>query len=315
MSSEAGEFTPYNTQEPGNLISARDWNDMQVEVKKDIAKKIEQAVHDIQSVPHADNADKLENKSAKELSEEIINAALQQIAKRTGYLLLFKRLEAGETRLIKHDLKAFPLVDVYTLDPFRIVYTEDGDEKAEGMGYFFLYNAKSEQRLRVAPADKGVDIEKPTQRDKQFKIPWCELLALYGVEYDDSSSLANLEGEFWNKLFDDPNDRFIDDEYFHSPWFSRCCGEGRTIAHIKRSQEWDDLYLKMVPRKTINTMESPPDAAPDNIEVVHYDFNSLGLTYQGSGAGLAEFSRADLVRRRMDVAANDVAHVMVLLKV
>jgi hypothetical protein len=281
----SSEFTPYIKREPGDLVNAGDWNSMQVDIKEDIAKKIKKAVDEKQSVEHAGNADKLANKSVHELSDEIVNAALQQIAKRTGYLLLFKRLEPGETNVIEHNLKTFPLVDVYTLDRFPVVYTEDNDERVRGEAFFFLYNRKAEQRLRLTAGGPGVEIEKSGKGDAQFGIAWGELLALYGVHPDPRWSLANLENEFWSALFNDPNDRFDDDDHFHSPWFSRCCGEGRKISQIESSGDWDDIYLKMVARKTITAPSGSTEVAPDGVEVVHYNFDKLGLTYRGGGGG------------------------------
>ncbi|MCA1567709.1 MAG: hypothetical protein LC803_19100 [Acidobacteria bacterium] len=312
----SSEFNPYIKREPGDLVNAGDWNNMQVEIKKDISDKIRQAVDDIESVPHAQDSDKLGNKSVHELSEEIVNMALQQIAKRTGYLLLFKRLEPGETNIVEHNLKTFPLVQVFILDRFPIVYTEDNDERVAGEAYFFLYNRKAEQRLRATAGGASVEIERSSSGDAQFGIAWSELLALYGIRPDPRWSLANLENEFWSALFKDPNDRFDDDDYSHSPWFSRCCGEGRKISQVESSGDWDDIYLKIVARKTINTFSSPPETAPDDIEVVHYNFDKLGLTYQSGGGNAARISERRVFDGTIEKSAsNEAARVMVLLKV
>lgn len=312
----SSEFTPYIKREPGDLVNAGDWNSMQVDIKEDIANKIKKAVDEKQSVQHADNADKLANKSVHELSDEIVNAALQQIAKRTGYLLLFKRLEPGETNVIEHNLKTFPLVDLYTLDRFPVVYTEDNDERVAGEAFFFLYNRKAEQRLRVtAGGANSVEIEKSGKSDAQFGIAWSELLSLYGIHIDPRWSLANLENEFWSALFKDPNDRFDDDDHSHSPWFSRCCGEGRKISQIESSGDWDDIYMKMVARKSINVGGSPPDVAPDAVQVVHYNFNKLGLTYRGGGAARVRGGGDVIKPGTAEVATAEAARVMVLLKV
>lgn len=314
----SSEFNPYVPREPGDLLNAGDWNSMQVDIKKDIAEKIKKAVDEKDHVSHADDSDKLGSKSVQELSEEIVNQALQQIAKRTGYLLLFKLLEPGETNVIEHNLKTFPLVDLYMLERFPIVYTEDNDERVAGDAFFFLYNRKAEQRLRASAGGSGIEIEKSAKGDAQFGILWSDLLALYGIRPDPRWSLANLENEFWSALFKDPNDRFDDDDHFHSPWFSRCCGEGRKFSQIESSGDWDDIYLKMIARKTVNSFSSPPDMAPDNIEVVHYNFDKLGLTYHGDGrarrrviGGGGEIKPGE----ELAAGATEAARVMVLLKV
>lgn len=308
MSTElSSEFDPYIKREPGDLVNAGDWNSMQVEIKKDIANKVKKAVDEKQSVQHADDSDHLENKTGKEWSEEIVNTAIQQFARRTDYRMLFLRLELGKTKLVEHNLKTFPLVDIYHLAHFPVVYTEDGDEKVEGRAYFYLYNADLEQRLRASPGGgSGVEIERSADGDQQFKIRWSELLALYNVEYDDQSSLANLEGEFWSTLFSKPNDRFDDDDYSHSPYFSRCCGDGRTIYQLKSKREFDDLYLKMVATKSVNTPANTDlTLGTPHIVVAHYSFDKIGLTYLG-GLRKSEISPA---------GGGEDARVMLLLKV
>ena len=108
------------------------------------------------------------------------------------------------------------------------------------------------------------------------------LLTRYKVEYTDSWSLGNLETEFWKAFFKTPNDDFDDDQYCHSPWFDRCCREELTVANLKSRGNWDDIWFQMRPRKTINyTPPSsdvpPPTAAPTQIQVAHFDFDTLGI--------------------------------------
>lgn len=306
----ATEFTPYINRAPGDLVSASDWNNMQIEIKKDMADRIKRAVDEKVTIAHADDSDRLENKTAKELSDEIVDTALRQVAKRTGYLVLFKRLVPGQTNLIEHNLKAFPLVDIYPLAPFPVVYTEDGDEKVQGQAYFYLYNADLEQRLRATPGGPSVEIERSADGEMQFKIPWTELLSLYNVDYDDQSSLSNLEGEFWTTLFSKPNDRFDDDDYAHSPRFSLCCGENRTIAQLKSRREFDDIVLKMVATKSVNTPANTElTIGAPHIVVSHYSFDKLGLTYMGGAAARPRATPAG------DAVKSEDARVMVLLKV
>ena len=78
------------------------------------------------------------------------------------------------------------------------------------------------------------------------------MLARYNVEYNDGSSVGEIETEFWDALFAAPNDTFDDNQYTHSPWFDRCCREERTVKSLKQKGDWDDLWIKVVPRKTIN---------------------------------------------------------------
>src|SRR5262252_1693576 len=67
-----------------------------------------------------------------------------------------------------------------------------------------------------------------------------------------------------------PNDEFEEDQYCHSPWFEKCCGEQRTVGELKKRGDWDDIWFQMRPRKTINfpvppTAETPLTPAPTQV--------------------------------------------------
>ena len=60
--------------------------------------------------------------------------------------------------------------------------------------------------------------------------------------------------------------------------------EKRTLADLKKAGSWDDIWFKMWPRKTIDhpmlpvSIEKfPPSPAPTQLQVEHFDFNTLGL--------------------------------------
>lgn len=274
----ANETTPYISHNPGDLVTAEDWNEVQVKIKEDIAKQVNEAIDKINNVPNADNAAKLENKTADELSNDILEKARQELPTRTGYRKLFKRLKLGDEKVIKHDLEACPLVDVYQLEAFEVVCSED-DEKHTASVNFYLYHT-SEKRVRFTPsgATTGSSVEIEPTDGPPYRMAFKDLLALYKVEYTETTSLGDLETEFWKAFFAAPNDKFDDDQYCHSPWFDRCCGEKRTVKDLNQKGDWDDLWFKMMPRKTINYSGAAPASAPTQIQVVHFDFNTLGMT-------------------------------------
>jgi hypothetical protein len=324
------ETTPYIPHNPGDLITAEDWNDVQVKIKDDITTQVKDAIEKIDTVPNADNAHKLENKTADELSSEILEKARQEIPQRTGYRILLKRLKPDEIKVIKHELSAFPLVDIYILFPFKVVCSED-DQKSEENVFFYLYHS-SEKKIRFTKADNTTEsVEIEPIDNPPWRLPFADLLSLYQVKYTDTSSLGDLETEFWKAFFADPNDQFDDDDYCHSPWFDRCCGEKRTVADLKSRGDWDDLWLKTMPVKLLYA---------ENLElrlgVTHFDLNSTGIIWSPMPAQqvdksvqTAKVERGDkttLIRqlgdyrdalqsRLTEAEANQVLPVMVLLKV
>ncbi len=282
----ATQPTPYVPRDPGDLITAGDWNEVQVDVKKDIADQVKTAVDQIKKVKveQAGDADTLGGKTPQQIEDEITNRIFEKLPARTGYRMLFKRLKTQEEKVIKHGLKAFPLVDVYQLDYFKVVCAkgETKEEETPAQVNFYLYHT-SERRIRVPGTPTvTVDIEPPDTQP--YRIPFADMLALYKVSYTDTTTLDDLETDFWTAFFADPNDQFDPDQYCHSPWFEKCCGEQRSVKQLKDRGDWDDIWLKMEPTKTaIYLKPKPPEitgtpGALSLIQVAHHDFDTLGLT-------------------------------------
>lgn len=277
--------TPYVEASPGDLITSEKWNDMQRRVRKDIGDRTQEAVDKLTRVQNAGNSDKLEGKSLSELTDELVRRAVQAIRSESGYRQLFKVLRVGEDNIVKHDLHLCPLVDLYQLDYFQVVCCEDKDTYP-AWTTFYLHH-EGEDRVRYARGDQRGSLSIQPERGPEFKMSFRELLSRYKVAYDDDSSLSDVENDFWQALFSDPNDRFSDDQYCHSPWFDKCCREEKTVGEARRNGDWDDLYIQMRPRKTVNFPILVPNpngrqilevtAAPTNVQVTHYDFDTLGL--------------------------------------
>jgi hypothetical protein len=298
MPTETDLYVPRN---PGDLVTAEDWNDLQKKIQDDIDIKVKKGVEGVTSVKNAESSDKLQDKTPEQLAKEIVDKALAELTKVTGYRNYFKVLKLDEDSVIQHDLNACPLVDMYRLDYFPVVCSED-DQKSFMWTNFYLYHS-SEKTLRLTAGAPPVEIQ-PT-KEPYFRIAFSEMLSRYNVQFKEESTFDEVETEFWEAFFQKPNDAFDDDQYCHSPWFDRCCGDRRTVAALKKAGNWDDLWFKMLPCKTINypvvsgftrglesapppkTLPVPPQplpepvlvpsAAPTNIQVCHYDFNTLGL--------------------------------------
>jgi hypothetical protein len=275
---------PYVEYKPGELIAAEIMNEMQSQIRADIASQAQAAVDAITQVPSAQDADHLEGQSLADITQAIIDQALSQMGLRSGYMQLFKKLQVGEESVVYHKLQNSPLVDLYQLDYFLVVASED-DYKYLTWVNFFLYHS-SEKRIRFVPegqnAPVSVEIE-PTD-DEPYRVSFADMLARYKVEYTDNSSLDDIEHELWDAIFAAPNDRFDDQQYAHSPWFDRCCRDQRSVKTLKQKGDWDDMWIKFVPRKTENYVRvggddlDLPTPAPTMIQVSHFSFNKLGLT-------------------------------------
>jgi hypothetical protein len=274
---------PYVEYKPGELIAAEVMNKMQADIREDIAGQTQAAIEAIEQVPSARDAERLEGQSLADITQAIIDQALSEVARHSGYMQLFKKLQVDRVSTIEHKLKNSPLVDLYQLDYFQVVASED-DYRYLTWVNFFLYHS-SEQRIRFVADDgssESVEIEPST--GGRYRIPFANMLARYKVNYNDKSSLAEIETELWKAMFGSLSDRFDDDQHAHSPWFDRCCREGRTVKYLKERGHWDDLWFKMAPRKTVNYRPSDGNdgqpvvtPAPTMVQVSHFDFNTLGL--------------------------------------
>jgi hypothetical protein len=318
--------TPYLERTPGDLITAEDWNDMQRRVRKDIGDTTKKAVEQLTRVQAAGNSDKLAGKSLAELTDEIVRRAVQEIRSESGYRQLFKVLHVGEDNIVKHDLHLNPLVDLYQLDYFQVVCCEDKDTYPTWTT-FYLHH-ESEDRVRFAKDDQRGSLSVQPERGPEFKLKFSELLSRYKVQYDDETSLSDVENDFWQALFSDPNDRFGDDQYCHSPWFDKCCREEKTVGEARRNGDWDDLLIQFRARKTINFPSGtefqndrvlPPERpAPTQVQVTHHDFDTLVLRLLMPPVQPPEWFNADAPAGSLEdqiAGVKNELKLMVLLKV
>jgi len=289
---------PYVNTQPGDLITAQLFNGLQSTIKEDIAAQIKKAIDELKTVDNAGDSAKLGGKTPKDLEEEIIKRALLELPRRTGYRMLFKILLKGEEKIVEHNLAACPLVDLYQLDYFRVVCArgEGSAQQKASFVNFYLYHS-SETSLSDPSSAPGPDIEiEPTDVNHHaFTIDFERLLELYEVPYTAKSNLRELETEFWKKFFD-VNDRFARSQYCHSPWFEDCCGQKRTVGALQDGGDWNDIQFQLRPRKFAHFPKTPEDSPVLNhgtatklatvqadIEVVHFNLNTLGLRLLGMG--------------------------------
>jgi hypothetical protein len=277
---------PYVKQAPGDILTAEAWNKMQIKIHDDIRSTSEAAAESVTHVANADDAAHLGGLDVAALTDEVTKRVLDEVRGRTGYQQLFKVLHAEDVSVIEHGLGTAPLVDIYKLEYFEVATRED-DETRASFATFYLFNAE-ERRVRVPTATGGrraIDIQPPDGPD--LGIPLADMLARYQVAYTDTTSLDDLETEFWQAFFKAPNDRFNDDQYSHSPWFERCCKEQQSVRELKEKGDWDDILLLFRPRKTVNfTPVQDGNAAatlnqqPANVLVEHLDNNRTALAFR-----------------------------------
>jgi hypothetical protein len=321
---------PYVDVKPGDLITADLFNAVQVDVQKDMAQQIKTSIDGITNVKHSDDAGTLGGLTTDQLTSQILDKVKAMIPSRTGYKRVFRRLQVAQPNIIEHGLGAEPVVQVWQLGYFQVVCAQ-GENAADAIVEyvnFYLYHT-SEMHVRgtvtVQPAGQPppppttttttVTIEDP--RRPGFRISFKDMLAEFGVDTtNDGRTLDELVTGFWAAMFSKAaqNDGFDPDQYCHSPWMEKCCGELRTIKELRDRGDWDNIWFKMLPFKTVNypavnvigfggvTLNSepfplrinnaninatqpqppgasliPPSPGPTQIEVAHLDLNTAGI--------------------------------------
>jgi hypothetical protein len=319
---------PYKVS-PGDLITAKLFNGLQDKITHDTDEQIKKAIDGITKVQAAGDAEKFGGKSPDEVEKTIIDQVLAKLAKRTGYRLVFKRLQPNEWDTVTHDLGAFPLVDAYQLDYFNVVCADGEDKENKFVNFYLYHSTETELRSAVQGDKQKLFIEKSDGSEFVFKIKFEEMLKWFEIPYSNNSqSISDLVAEFWQQLFKKPNDKFDVDQYCNSPWFEKCCGDNRSIGILKQRDDWDELWFQMRARKTINfhpllngqnNVSTPippvewPAIYPNNIEVVQLDFNNIGVRLIGRPFYAPTLITADAPNNNN--FNRDELKVMLLLKV
>jgi hypothetical protein len=314
----ASTLTPYLPHEPGDLLSAEDWNTMQERIRADIRATSQAAADGVTHVATADDARHLEGRDLTAVVAAVTAQVLDDVRGRTGYQRLFKVLKAGDRTVLEHGLGSAPLVDVYKLEYFPVVCRED-DETRSAFATFYLHHT-SERRVRVTLDDgtRGTIDVQPADFPP-MGIPFADMLAHYHVPYTDTTTLDDLETEFWKALFRGPNDPFDDEQFCHSPWFERCCKEQQSVRQLKDNGDWDDMIFQVRPRKTVNfagsgAADTVKHPRPADTFVQHLDNNRTAIWFEGTPTadGGEETAARTFIK---DTIFDTELKVMVLLKV
>lgn len=298
--STAETTTPFIRTNPGDLITAELMNDIQVQTKEEIARRVAAGVASVKEVDRARDSARLEGKTARELADEIVRRAMAVLPSLSRYKVVYKRLQPGEPASILHGLMAYPLVDVYQLASFRAVVSADEQQTVEQVHWYLYHRTEMKIRNPENTGDRLITIEE--SRGPVFKHTFQSMLDLYEVPFNEQSTLGDVVNEFWKALFSGLNDQFDETAYGNSPWFDRCCGDRRTVESLKRGGEWNDLYVKVMPVKTLNAAEP---RAPLPVLVEHYSLEEVGLWWL-AGTGAAAGAAAQARVRLQDVAKEEM---------
>lgn len=282
-------FEPYTEVQPGELITAGFMNQVQVDIKKDIAGEIEAAKEDLRKtgVDKAKNADELDGNTPDDLMEKLDERYAPKAHDHEGRAVWRRYIKQFTPKvneaLITHELGRYPMVDAYVLDPVT-TQNELGGCK---ILLFSGHADADELKLRVKVYREGV----------LRGIPFEQLAAEVGLQYTDESSIADVADDFWGAFEKDPNDEI---GHCQTEWFEDCCQKNRTVGELKSRGDWDDLYIALNPRKlAIAGDAAKPEVDPGpmspRIDVSHVNYQTLHVYAGADGRWPGEEQLVDLM--------------------
>ncbi|HEV2757451.1 MAG TPA: hypothetical protein VG318_16930 [Actinomycetota bacterium] len=245
---------PYIPRNPGDPITAEDWNALQVQVKEHISACVDAAKEEIRKsgVERADNSDKFATRSDTEWEQRLDERYAGKSHEHEGpsvYRRYIKRFEGKEGMrevFLEHGIGRFPLVDLYQLDTVTDVSPH------ESCKVLFYYGHADRDRYSLDVA-YGRD-------EHQLGLRFEALLQELGVRYDGDDSISDVVQDMWTAFAKDPNDEI---EHCQTDWIEGCCRENRTVDELKRADQWEDLYVAIKPRKCEYTCQVVATGAPE----------------------------------------------------
>ena len=281
------EESPYIARDPGDLITAEDWNDVQLKIQKDIDGRIDHAKAEIKTegVDRATNAEHFANKSEGEFVDGLDERYAPKVHDHEGMSVYRRYIKEFTTDpglnevLLHHDLGRFPLVDVYELLPvLESAGKKDQDLRNCKLLFYYGHEDADKLNLWVKVGRERVPIG----------LPFEEVLREIGVKYEDDDTIEDVLNDLWQAFMADPNDEI---KHCETPWVTECCGERRTVADLKQADQWDDLHLGIRPRKCVRGADLA-EGVGCQLEVSHVNYKTLHIK---CGDALLENSPVDLM--------------------
>jgi hypothetical protein len=267
---------PYVEHHPGDLIAAETLNQVQIDIRNDIAQQIAAAKDDIRhtGVDKAGDSAKFGGATQTDFVQSLDDRYAPKVHShegQTAYRRYIKEFDfdAGVTRvLLQHNLGAYPLVDVYELLPVGGTATATGGKPCK---LFFYYGAKDAEQFNLL-----IRVGKDRAR---LGVGFEELLRELGVAYHADTVLEDVLNDMQEKLWADPNDEL---PFCTSPWVDECCGERRSVEDLKRGGQWDDLRVALRPRKCGKGADPSDGGAPVcQVDVTQINYQTLQIEALG----------------------------------
>lgn len=276
----ANQKEPYIKRDPGDLISAEDWNEVQHLIRDDINMQLDRVKQEIigGKVKEAENAEKFADSNRHDwlgFLDERYSPRGHGHEGRSVYRRFIKRFSnVTDDKILKvlleHNLGRFPLVDIYELKNVTDVAADEAKGIIDLTSYNILLYYGHED------SDKYKLYSKVYKDRVPMGYPLEQLLDELQVEYEDDDTLRDVINDLWTAFLKDPNDEI---EHTETPWIKKCFEKRCTVAHLKKADEWPDIYVAIKPIK--------PSASIATVTHVNYNTLNIEITdWQATGDNL-----------------------------
>lgn len=239
---------PYITRNPGDLLSAGDWNQMQLDIKQDLLATKEATKEEIreEGVNMAGNSEKFDNKSSTEWVAQLDERYAQKVHDHeeiAGYRRYIKRFnDEDDIALLDHGLGRYPLVDIYQLlDVVGLVDDKKILQECPQLApckLFVYYGHREAERYGL--------MGNIHRRKIKIGIPLEMFLTELGVQYEDDDTLGDVLNDMLDAFMEDPNDEIT---HCRSDWIEESVKDRRKVQELKEADEWPDIKVALAPQQ------------------------------------------------------------------
>ncbi len=245
---------PYIERSPGDLITAENWNELQVDIINDIndkVGKVDAALEEYKKKPV--DASTFGGKKPEEWTRYYDERYVRRAELKSGwgeYRRYFKqidrKIEGGpwEPALIKHKLHRYPLVNVFELCSLPVTAEEVSDDTKFNHVRFLVYYAGHRDQAAKLLTTKGEDV-----------IHWGDPLDLVleqlGLDTEPEQEFDDVLNDMWGRMFDPglEQDHFNPEFYGHSRYIQEeILKKDRTVEQLKDAGIWRDLRMAIRPQ-------------------------------------------------------------------
>jgi hypothetical protein len=282
------EKTPYINGKPGDLITAENWNQVQIDIKKDIDSRVGEvnaALEEHKKAPV--DASTFAGKDPEEWTDDLdkryalLNHSHDGVRRYQCYFLELETVDGIIGRLqpavIIHDMKRHPIVQVYEL--LAVKDFPDGGKK-----YRFCFCGPEHQ------PDEDLDFVTKSWDERHWGDPIEDVIDALASDLDAGARNA-FKGQFQDKstlnawlskletaLFEPGPAQYHFDsgDVYRTEWIRARAKE--KVSELKDSGEWPPLFVYR-PR-LVNAFL--PQGTPEKIGIFHLNSNEVEIAPQES---------------------------------